>query len=839
MEHVTKPLGAYLVNGFGDRYLYAVNRGAFNSIGSDALYRSLYGDAIFGEYRFNIVVGTDSGIFPKFIAKNGVPAGSRYLFIELPNVLEVLRGSGMLEDLPEEIQVVPFEGWLAHAIKYKLENYVFLNAVWLQGSLASSDANLPEYRELSWTLGMELESYTHTVQSATNCNQFILRQIENLQENRLSFEGSLVGAFAGKTAVILAGGPSLTDALPWVKQNRDRVLVIAASRISRILLDNGIVPHIITTVDPQKISFEVSREMLRFAESDEAPILVNSHHASPLLVGQWAGRSVYTASLFPWRTELNTDSLFFTGPTVGNYALSVAMHLGCSEIILAGVDLCFSPKGQTHAAGSNENKVGPDLGQISPRLETYGGSHADTNQGYAQALSVLATQAYLAREGGHRVYNCSLNAAKVALIDYLPLDTLELPEARITPSQILTERVPAATSKARLGHYRLVYKELSGARRKLQEILNLSREALDCADGLFGTNGKHRDFRYKIRMDKIENRLDKSFGSLTVMLKQVGIKKFLTILNTPEHAEDWTDEQIEKATRDYYETYVEGAEYFIGIVDGALRRVESRMEEEKAHPVFEKLFSQWQNDQQPGRLEVWRKHHADRLPPMGEHDQEAAAELELEFQRTLTEERTSQMEVLEKGHDVKHTRSKALLLFARRELSELEIMVLGLTEHPDQEKVLPYLHFINGLIAELRGDPDRALACYQHLVEESHPLTEDALQQIAGLALTGNDAEGALLALDCLAGLSPAYLPPYADLLKAVGLFEDAFNCYNRYIGLVPDDVGAIMKFALLCKEAGINDAARELFGRVLAQDPLNAAAQMLLDGLPPAAPQG
>ncbi len=836
MGNVENNLGVFLVNNFGDRYLHAVNRNAFNAVGSDALYRSLYGEAVFTEYQFNLIVGTDSGIFPKYIAKNGVPTGSRYLFIELPEVLDILTGNGLLSELPEEIRVISFQGWLEQANDFQIENYVFLNAVALQGSLASSDANLTGYRELSWALGLELEAYIHHIQAATNCHQFILRQIENLAENRLDFEGTLEGAFAGKTAIILAGGPSLLDALPWVRENRDRVLIIAVSRISKILLDQGIVPHIVATVDPQQISFEVSRELLLFAGRDQEPLLVNSHHASPLLVGQWQGKSVYTASLFPWRTELNTDTLYFSGPTVGNYALSVAMHLGCSDIILAGVDLCFSPKGQTHAAGSNECKVGPDLGQISPRLETYGGAQADTNQGYAQALTVLALQAYLAKEQGHRVYNCSPDAAKVALIEFLCLQSVELPPADATPAQIIAGRVPASTRQARLGHYRLVHKELSRARRKLQEILNLSLEALDCADGLFGTDGRHRDFRYKVRMDKIERRLDRSFGDFTVMLKQVGMKKFLSILKTPKQAEEWTDAQIEKATRDYYETYKNGAEYFIGVMDGALRRIDSRMEEEKPNPLIEKLFSQWELDRQPGRLLIWRRNQAAHHP-VSEEEQERLLELERHYQRALTEERTSQMEGLEQGYDVKHTRSKALLLFARGESAALEVMSQGLAAHPNPEQALPYLQFVDGLIAELQGRPEAAMACYQPLIEQAHPLTEDALQQIASLALAGGDTESALLALDCLAGLSPAYLPPYADLLKALGMFEDAFNGYNRYLGLVPNDASAIMKLAALCTEAGLIDSARELYQRILALDPLNSAALTLIDALSAASP--
>jgi len=837
MSESSNPLGPFLVNDFGDRYLYQVNRNVFNAIGSDSLYNSLYGKRLFAEYQLNLIVGTDSGIFPRYIAKNGVPPGSRYLFIELPEVLEMLRQDGQLEDLPPEICFTSFDSWKKRAAACKLQEYIFLDSVYSRVSLAASDAFLPEYRELSWSLNLELNSTIHVTQTSINSSLFTLRELENLTENRLGFAQSLAGSFAGRTAIILAGGPSLQDALPWVRQNRDRVLVIAVSRISRILLAEGIVPHMIITVDPQQISFEVSREMLNFDASGETPLLVNSHHASPLLVGQWPGRSVFTASLFPWSTPLNRDTLSYTGPTVGNYALSIAMNLGCTEIVLAGVDLCFSPKGQTHAAGSNENKVGPDLGQVSPQLETYGGGRAETNQGYAEALQILDLQARIACNHGIRVFNCSQSAAKIDLIDFISLDDLSLQAGGDTPTEIITRCVPESTRLSRLAHYHLVKKELLRARRKLEEILKLAREALGCSDGLFGSNGRKRDFRYKIRMDKIERRLDGALGDFTLLVKKFALKNFLCILKTPQQEAEWTDEQIEKATRDYYEAYQKTTEYLIVHLNNSLGKVNSRIGEEAEHPCFGELISQWEGDKQYGRLRVWRQNHPGVIAVLSAEEQERALLLEQAFERTMTVERTSQMVMLENGHDVKHCRSKALLFFGRKELKGLESMAQGLADYPNQEKALPYQHFVNGLIAELRGETDAATACYQLLLEEFHPLTEDALRQIAALAISRRDIGDALVALECLAGLSTAYLPPYAELLKAVGRFEEAFNCLNRYLGLVPDDVSAMMKLGLLCREAGLNHAAGELFQRVLARDAHNSAAQELLAKLGAPAP--
>lgn len=834
METTENKMGSFLINQFGDRYLYNVNRNAFNMIGADALYRSLIGDKLFDEYHLNIVIGTDSGIFPKYIAKNGIPAGARYIFVELPDVLEAVSREITLEDLPPEISVITLESLNEQAEKFDISEYVFLDAVRVQESVASSEANLAEYRELSWSVVQEFMDTRYRLLSSIYSSQFILRQLENLTESRLCFSESLKSAFPGYTAVLLAGGPSLRDALPWVKKNRDRLLIIAVSRISRILHSEGIVPHIIVSVDPQKISFEVSREMLLYADSPDVPLFINSNHASPLLVGQWPGKSVYFGAALPWRSPLNVDHLSYYGPTVSNASLSLAMHMGCSSVILAGVDLCYSAEGQTHAAGSNESKFGPDLSQLTPQVETYGGRKADTNQGYAESLQTLELQAQLAAEQGCHVYNYSLDAAKVLYIEHKPLEDFELPEFE-SPTVIINRHVPEPTSAVRLAHYRRIKKEIERARAKFQEILNLSHEALGCTDGLFGRNGKKRDFSHKIRMDKIERRLNRTFKDFAVMVKRFGLKKFLTILKTPKKAEEWTDEQIENATRDYYHAYVDGTQYLIGLMDSTLQRINCRMEEEKDGPDCEKLFSQWEKDEQTGRLPILRRRNPEKADRMTPQERKAAQRVEREFNRVMTEERTSQVAVIETGHDVRLTRSKALILFRRRSIPELEAMAKGLAAHPDQEKALPYLHFVEGLLAELQDEPQGAAAHYEHLLTNPpHYLTEDALLQIANLAIAANDADNALLAVECLTGISTTYLRPYGELLKIVGRFEDAFNAYNRYLGLVPDDVGAMVRLGIFCREAGLNDGAIELFNRALSKDPMNEAARTMLAELSP-----
>lgn len=830
MSDTNNTLGSFLTNQFGDRYFYAVNRNAFNRIGSDALYKTLFGEQLFAEYQFNVIIGTDSGILINYIIKTGIPTGSRFIFIELPEVLTLLEESGMLRDLPPQVSVTTANCWQQQAEEYQINDFVFLDGVRLHESLASTDGNLPEYRDISWAINQELTTTVHRIQTLTNSAPFILKQLENLPENRVAFSSILHNSLPGRTAIILAGGPSLNEALPWVRENFERLVVIAVSRISRILLDEGIIPHIIVSVDPQKISFDVSREMLRFTDLPCPPLFIHSHHVSPQLLGQWGGKSAYTGLLFPWETDLNIRTLSFSGPTVSNYALSLAVYLGCPTVILAGVNFCYSAEGQTHAAGSNENKIGPDLGRVTPRLETYRGDYADTNHGYLEAFETMAIQAQWASSLGSRVYNCSLDAAKISLVEYKPLSDFKLPPTDLSTAEALSECIPESTSQERIAHYRAVSKELVRTRAKLQEILNLCKDALEHCDGLFGRNGKKQDFSHKIQMDKIERRLDQRYRGYTNLVKQFGFKRFLSGLKSASRPEEMSDEQVETATRQYYQTYIDGTQQLSQLLDSTMERITSRLEEEKKTFNFTLLTRQWEKDQQFGRLLLWRLRHPQQALALSPAERERAGEIETAFTRIMTEEQTSQVKLLEIAHDVRHTRSKALLLYRTNNRAGLEAMTLGLKKHPNKEKALPCLYFVEGLIAELQNDHQEAVSRYENLITDPpHELSEDALLQIATIAMACNDIENSLLAMECLVGISPTYLPPYGDLLKAVGRFEDAFDAYNRYVGFAPDNVAALLSLGLLCAEAGLNKPATELFERVVAKDPENSAAKTML----------
>ncbi len=817
-------LGPFLTNRFGDRYLWEVNRSAFDRVGSAAVYQKYFGDDLFQPNRLYVIVGTDSGVLLCHLKKHAIPEGTRYLLVELSKVIESLKAAALLEDLPEKVRVVALEDFGAQVKAFQLQNYLYLGAIDLRESLAAMDANLPEYRDLCDHLCEQLRTIEWATISQLGCRDFVIRQLENLGENRIPAI-HFKGRFAGKTAVILAGGPSLDEILPWVRDHQDEVAIFAVSRVSRRLLQFDLVPHLIFSVDPHDVSFDVSREMLHFWEKS---LFVHSYHVSPKLLGQWRGRSVYIGDRYPWACDGNVNNLTSPGPTVTNSALAMAVDMGFSQIVLAGVDLCFSKSGMTHATGSFESVAGPKLDNVLT-VETNGGWLAETQPDLHKAKEVLNQQAAIAEKAGCRVVNPASGAAKVPNVRYLPLSEIDVEPLDCSLVAAVLKLLPADGPQQRIKHYRLVSLELKRVKAQLRKIKELADEALRCNKGLFGKNGKPAHFKYKIRMDKIEKRLNRDFSGLIPLVKKFGIQNFLKI-NRLDNEKEWSDEEIEKTADVYYEAYRESAARLLELVEQGLVRIDIREKEILHQAPLESLSEIWRRDGQPGRVHIWRNGRSAQAFSTG--DEVLVAQLEKEYDAMITDPEPFQLKRARHQRSLAPVRGKALRMFKAKDVAGLERIIIALENQAEQKEATDLRFLIQGYMAEIKLEYSEALEHYQALIGETFEnLTEDALKRIASVGLQTSQVEFAKLALECLANATFVYKPQYADLLRLLGHHQSAADVYVEYLERVPSDISVLIKLGQLYQTMGAMDVARQVFQMVLAQDPENAAARELCLG--------
>lgn len=821
----TDSLGPFLTNRFGDRYLYEVNRSVFDQVGSAAVYQKYFGEDLFRPNRLYVIVGTDSGVLLRYVKKRTLPEGARYLFVELPGVIEALRTEGDLEDLPPRIQVVCLENLWSQAEAFQLQNYLFLNAVELRDSLAAMDANLTEYRDLSDHLREQFQAVEWATRGSLGCRDFVVRQLENLGENRVPAI-HLKGKFAGKTAVILGGGPSLDEILPWVMEHQDEIAIFAVSRVSRRLLEFGLTPHFVFSVDPHDVSFDVSREMLHFWEKT---LFVNSYHVSPKLLGQWRGRSVYVGDRFPWPSDENPKNIQGAGPTVTNTALSTAIEMGFSQVILAGVDLCFSQTGMTHANGSIENTIGPKLDNILT-VETNGCWQAETGPDYFKAIEILRQQARIAEKLGCRVVNPAAGAAKVANVMHVPLQNIEFDPLEGPMFSSAIALLPEEGTSQRLVHYENVRNELVRVKNLLTKIKSLSDEALYCNKGLFGKIGKNANFKYKIRMDKIEKQLNEKFSDFIPLVKKFGIQNFLKVTRLDNEVE-WSDDEIEKTAEIYYQAYSDSASRISDYINQAIDRIDGRILEESSQTPVDQLAAVWRRDGQPGRLHVWLERLSARGLAPTPH--ELLKKLVEEFDAVMNNTETVQAKRLAHMRDLAPVRGKAQRLFRNKNSDALELLGRALEGHSNHELATRLRGLVCGYLAEIEQNFSESLESYQILIgDHFDALTEDALRRIASIGLRTEQIEFAKLALECLANASFVYKPQYADLLRLMGQHQAAADLYVDYLEIVPTDIGVLLKLGQLYQTMEVGDIARKVFQMVLEQDPENIAARELLSSV-------
>jgi len=808
------PAGVLTSNVFGDRYLYNLNRSSFDKVSAQAIFDAEFKESLLNENTLNIIVGTDSGLLPKYIQQQGIPSGSRYIFIEPEEVLEQLAQFHLLDNSSPEIVYTSPANWEDHANTFKLKEYSYLDTIKSFNAICAQQMVLDEYAELSWQLTEALHIMHFRYRTSIGCQLFLVRQLENIADNIFPVT-ILANAFHGKTVIILAGGPSLTDILPWIKENRHKLVIFSVSRISRQLIDATIEPDFVFSVDPLDVNIDVSKEMFLFPDNT---IFIHSYHVQPALLNQWHGRSLYLGTRLPWKSNLNIDNIHGTGPTVTNSALSIAHYFGFSKILLAGFDLCFTKEGITHAKGTDEQLAGPKYNSTSLKVETYNGEQRPTGQDYYAALLMLAKQAELITSDHCEIINLAATAAKVEHIAHISYTDISLPDIQAKDIINAKHRIPELTNDLLSAHYQKVIEELKKSALQIQAIAKLAQKALIINQRMYNLEGKIENYKDKRELDNIEKQLRKKYRNHSKLVKKFGVRSFLK-MTSPHDSDDWTAEKAQKLCDIYYQAYHSGANSLLTLINGAIHRTKARYEELKAMPDYSSLLAQWNQDKSYRRAIFWLRKHPNVHYP--EQTGSALQTMQDQFNQLLTNQDTAYKAEVAQQSTLSLLRSKIKLLFKHKKIDELKNLQLGFINDSNHDNKEPYLLLIDAYLAELDGDIETALIQYNNIINLNHsPLLEEALFRIASLSLEQHNQQNALLAIDCLTQISPIYLPYKAELARIIGDFILAIDSYNAYINLFPEDVLNKLKLTTLYIEINVYEAAELMLQHLLQVAP-------------------
>lgn len=806
--------GVVKTNAFGDRYLYNLSRGSFDKVSAQAIFDAEFSKTLLQEDSLNIIIGTDSGLLPKYIQRQSIPSGSRYIFIEPEQVLEQLHQHQLLDDLPPEIVCTTSAQWEEQANLFKIKEYYYINGIKSFNAICAQQAIIDDYTELSWQVTETLRKLHQLHNISIACEPFIIRQIENITENILPVK-LLENAYQGKTVIILAGGPSLTTVFPWLLENRHKLVVFSVSRISRQLISAGIEPDFVFSVDPQNENIDVSREMFLFSGKT---IFINSYHVQPALINQWHGQSLYLGTRLPWQSDLNINNTHGTGPTVTNSALSVAHYFGFSKILLAGFDVCFTKEGITHALGSDEQLTGPTYDSTLLQVETYNGEYRPTSQGYYLALLTLTSQAKQITADHREIINLAPTAAKIEHIIHIAPADIILPDIQAKDITNRRQHIPQLTDTLLNSHYQLVIDELEKSAFQIKAIAKLAKKAISINQRMYNLEGRIENYKEKRELDNIEKKLTRKYRRQSNLVKKFAVRHFLK-MTSPHDSDEWTAEKAQKNGDIYYQAYHSGASTLLTLLNKAIIRTQSRQEELKAKPDFSVLLTQWNLDKSYRRASLWLNNHADEHMP--EHTVLALQTMQDSFNQMLNNQDTVFKAKVARTSTLPLLKSKIKLLFRYRKIDELKNLKLGFINDSKHNNKEPYLLLIEGYLAELENDTETALIHYNHILNlDQSPLLEEALLRIASISLEQQTQQNASLAIDCLAQLSPLYLPYRAELARINGDYLLAIDSYNAYINFFPEDTLSKLKLAALYIDMKVYEAAELMLAHILQVAP-------------------
>lgn len=160
--------------------------------------------------------------------------------------------------------------------------------------------------------------------------------------------------FARIPAFVVGAGPSLDRNIDYLAQVGDRGVIIAADTVFRVLRERGIEPHVVVTTDPTELNASHFAGIQNLGET----VLIFSpsvyHEIPPRLNGAKSIIPLPTSRLLNLFSVIRKESNPLpTGVNVGQTCFNLARYMGCSPIVLVGLDFSFPIEGgTTHASGT-------------------------------------------------------------------------------------------------------------------------------------------------------------------------------------------------------------------------------------------------------------------------------------------------------------------------------------------------------------------------------------------------------------------------------------------------------------------------------------------------------
>jgi len=215
----------------------------------------------------------------------------------------------------------------------------------LPGELMSADDNAARLKD---NLELELAHEHFQKSHLSNDKNIIESFLKNEPFIVIDNDIKAFGASGYKYAFIAAAGPTLRQHYQYLKSiNKNEVLLIALDASVKPLLDNGIVPDVVFSIDPAA-SFLFNDVDLSVLKNTS---LVYFPRISSTFISDWSGPRYVAYSPGELYKELSKKipkSTLFSAGSVIHPAVDFCVKSNFKDVILLGADFSF-PGGKSHA----------------------------------------------------------------------------------------------------------------------------------------------------------------------------------------------------------------------------------------------------------------------------------------------------------------------------------------------------------------------------------------------------------------------------------------------------------------------------------------------------------
>jgi len=815
------PQEKVLSNHFGEQYLFSINGDLFTNNSARTTYQSIFNENLWNEETYHIIAGTDSGLLIEYIVEHGIPDNSCYLFIELPQYIEMIRPQ-LDEQWQEKLKFCTPQEWANDFDKNASTGYFYNDKVLLHYSAAVCLGHNELYHQMRLSVDYVFKNKQYENTVAFGNHDFIKAQLLNVVHNRNSSQ-LLSGAFEGKTCVILGGGPSLDIHLEWVSNNKDNLIIIAVSRISKKLQDYGLVPHIVCAIDPQQVSFEVSREIFNYPKE---VLFLNGYHVIPQLVSQWGGKSVYYGDRVPWESKLNAKKHFHEGPTVVNAALIAAVDMGFKQILLTGTDLAYGNDGKTHATGSFEANREIEISRDSQWLETYSGDMAETIVPLILTGKYLSKHASYAKEHGCNVYNLSPNALKIDHIEYRAAESFKLIKLDEYTASAIERLVPDSSLASQKASMAVLTKEFTTVKKDLAQIKALANEAIIATHKAFSLKSSEKQkANNRLKIEKVERKLSNKYSYLNTILKTLAFKGFAKILMGGP-AKDLDEQALSDRNVTYYRSYELAVKLMMKLMEPAAHRLALYSNTCSQKPDIKRLCDYWIYNRESGCGAVFKS------------QQEAVGTVFTEAECVLFDEIVEKQKVYQEDIDSTYRQltftldgvvNKIRQLFRNKDKLGLEKVIVFLQISKEEEQLVnEHVALATGYFNILNENFEIA---YEYLQSVSSSLSNNEdIEQLIYLMIRLEKFDEAEDRLAVLCNSSTRLKRTYGQVLAKNGKTDQAIEAYSSYLETFNTQSSVWCELAQLFITCGVIESAKMAYEFVLSIEPNHEIAKRSIE---------